>query len=43
VRLLPHWSSPASDIHAMYPASPNLPHKVRVFIGQLKTIVDKKI
>lgn len=43
VRLLPDWSLPASDIHAVYPAAPNLPHKVRVFIDQLKTIVDKKI
>ena len=42
VRLLPDWSLPASDIHAVYPASPNLPYKVRVFIDELKTSVMKK-
>ena len=36
VRLLPGWSLAASDIHAVYPASPHLPHKVRVFIDALK-------
>lgn len=38
VRLLPDWSLPASDIHAVYPASPHLPHKVRLFIDELKAI-----
>lgn len=42
VRLLPEWSLPTSDIHAVYPASPHLPHKVRVFIDELKTIAAKK-
>ena len=36
MRLLPGWSLAASDIHAVYPASPHLPHKVRVFIDELK-------
>jgi DNA-binding transcriptional LysR family regulator len=36
VRLLPDWSLPVSDIHAIYPASPHLPQKVRVFIDELK-------
>jgi len=36
VRLLPDWSLAASDIHAVYPASPHLPYKVRVFIDELK-------
>jgi DNA-binding transcriptional LysR family regulator len=41
VRLLPDWSLAASDIHAVYPASPHLPQKVRVFIDDLKTIANK--
>jgi DNA-binding transcriptional LysR family regulator len=41
VRLLPDWSLAASDIHAVYPASPHLPQKVRVFIDELKTIASK--
>ena len=41
VRLLPDWSLAASDIHAVYPASPHLPQKVRVFIDELKTIAGK--
>jgi len=36
VRLLPDWSLAASDIHAVYPASPRLPQKVRIFIDELK-------
>lgn len=36
VRLLPAWSLAASDIHAVYPASSHLPHKVRLFIDALK-------
>ena len=36
VRLLPRWSQAASDIHAVYPASPHVPQKVRVFIDALK-------
>lgn len=36
VRLLPDWSLAASDIHAIYPRSANLPHKVRVVIDALK-------
>ncbi|MRW93150.1 LysR family transcriptional regulator [Duganella sp. FT80W] len=36
VRLLPEWSLPESDIHAVYPASAHLPQKVRVFIDALK-------
>lgn len=36
VRVLPGWSLAASDIHAVYPASPRLPQKVRVFIDALK-------
>ena len=42
VRLLPDWSLAASDIHAVYPASPHLPQKVRVFIDELKMIASKK-
>jgi len=38
VRLLPDWSLAASDIHAVYPASPRLPQKVRLFIDALKSI-----
>jgi len=40
VRLLPHWSLVASDIHAVYPASSHLPHKVRLFIDALKAMAD---
>jgi DNA-binding transcriptional LysR family regulator len=36
VRVLPGWSQPHSDIHAVYPASAHLPQKVRVFIDALK-------
>nr|WP_315215019.1 LysR substrate-binding domain-containing protein [uncultured Duganella sp.] len=36
VRLLPAWSQAETDIHAVYPASPHVPHKVRVFIDALK-------
>ena len=36
VRLLPAWSQAATDLHAVYPASPHVPHKVRVFIDALK-------
>jgi DNA-binding transcriptional LysR family regulator len=36
VRLLPEWSQPKSDIHAVYPATSHLPQKVRVFIDALK-------
>ncbi|MQA19590.1 LysR family transcriptional regulator [Rugamonas rivuli] len=36
VRLLPAWTLPESDIHAVFPASPHLPQKVRVFIDALK-------
>jgi len=36
VRLLPDWSQAESDIHAVYPASPHVPHKVRAFIDALK-------
>jgi len=37
VRLLPDWSLAASDIHAVYPRSPHLPQKVRIFIDALKS------
>jgi len=36
VRVLPDWSLPESDIHAVYPATAHLPQKVRVFIDALK-------
>jgi len=36
VRLLPDWSLAASDIHAVYPAAPRLPQKVRTFIDELQ-------
>lgn len=36
VRLLPEWSLPESDIHAVYPATSHVPQKVRVFIDALK-------
>ena len=36
VRLLPAWTQAETDIHAVYPASPHMPHKVRVFIDALK-------
>nr|WP_315392157.1 LysR family transcriptional regulator [uncultured Duganella sp.] len=36
VRLLPAWSQPDSDIHALFPATPHVPRKVRVFIDALK-------
>ncbi|MBV6324793.1 LysR family transcriptional regulator [Duganella violaceipulchra] len=36
VRLLPEWSLPEGDIHAVFPATPHLPQKVRVFIDALK-------
>ncbi len=36
VRLLPAWSQAESDIHAVFPASPHVPRKVRVFIDALK-------
>jgi DNA-binding transcriptional LysR family regulator len=38
---LPPGATAASDIHAVYPASPHLPQKVRVFIDDLKTIANK--
>jgi DNA-binding transcriptional LysR family regulator len=36
VRLLPDWTLIGGDIHAVFPASPHLPQKVRVFIDALK-------
>ena len=36
VRLLPEWTLPEGDIHAVFPATPHLPQKVRVFIDALK-------
>lgn len=36
VRLLPEWTLPESDIHAVYPATSHVPQKVRVFIDALK-------
>jgi DNA-binding transcriptional LysR family regulator len=36
VRLMPDWSLEESNIHAVFPASPHLPQKVRVFIDALK-------
>ena len=36
LRLLPGWSLPEGDIHAVFPATPHLPQKVRVFIDALK-------
>lgn len=36
VRVLPAWSLPESDIHAVYPATARVPQKVRVFIDALK-------
>jgi DNA-binding transcriptional LysR family regulator len=36
VRLLPEWTQAESDIHAVFPATPHLPQKVRVFIDALK-------
>jgi DNA-binding transcriptional LysR family regulator len=38
VRLLPQWSLPLGDIHAVFPASQHLPQKVRVFIDALKAV-----
>ena len=36
VRVLPEWTLPESEIHAVYPATSHLPQKVRVFIDALK-------
>lgn len=36
LRVLPEWSLPDSDIHAVYPATSHVPQKVRVFIDALK-------
>lgn len=36
VRVLPEWSLAVSEIHAVYPATPHLPQKVRVLIDALK-------
>lgn len=36
MRVLPEWSLPESDIHAVYPATSHVPQKVRVFIDALK-------
>ncbi|MYM36403.1 LysR family transcriptional regulator [Duganella sp. FT94W] len=36
VRVLPDWTLPESDIHAVYPATSHVPQKVRVFIDALK-------
>lgn len=38
LRLLPDWSLPGADIHALFPASPHRQQKVRVFIDALKTV-----
>jgi len=38
LRLLPGWSAPHSDIHALFPASPHRQQKVRVFIDALKAV-----
>jgi DNA-binding transcriptional LysR family regulator len=40
VHVLPAWSLAASDIHAVYPATPRLPQKVRLFIDALKASAD---
>jgi len=37
-RLLPGWSLPRSDIHALFPASPHRQQKVRVFIDAIKAV-----
>jgi DNA-binding transcriptional LysR family regulator len=36
LRVLPQWTLPESDIHAVYPATSHVPQKVRVFIDALK-------
>jgi DNA-binding transcriptional LysR family regulator len=36
VRVLPDWSLPDGDVHAVYPATAHVPQKVRVFIDALK-------
>jgi DNA-binding transcriptional LysR family regulator len=36
VRLLPAWAQAETDIHAVFPATPHVPQKVRVFIDALK-------
>jgi DNA-binding transcriptional LysR family regulator len=36
VRLMPEWSLKQSHIHAVFPASPHMPQKVRLFIDALK-------
>jgi len=36
LRLLPDWTLPGADIHALFPASPHRQQKVRVFIDALK-------
>lgn len=36
LRVLPEWSQAESDIHAVFPATPHVPQKVRVFIDALK-------
>ncbi|HEX8406526.1 MAG TPA: LysR family transcriptional regulator [Duganella sp.] len=36
VPLLPAWSQAESDIHCVFPATPHVPQKVRVFIDALK-------
>ncbi|MDE1993879.1 MAG: LysR family transcriptional regulator [Rhizobiaceae bacterium] len=36
IRLLPEWSSPRIDLHAVYPTRRFLPSKVQVFLEELK-------
>ncbi len=36
LRVLPDWTLPESEIHAVYPATAHLPQKVRVLIAALK-------
>ncbi|HJY09270.1 MAG TPA: LysR substrate-binding domain-containing protein, partial [Bryobacteraceae bacterium] len=38
VRLLPEWTLPSSDIHAVLPVARQYPPKVRTFIDFLKNL-----
>jgi len=43
LRLLPEWTAPTADIHALFQATPHRQQKVRVFVEALKTALSASI
>jgi len=43
VRLMPEWSSPRGEIHALFPDGAQLEQKVRIFVDALKAFVERPV